>query len=61
MSYRDREGEADLSTTGSLPEKLQWLSLSKAKVRSQELHPSLPHGRQGPKDVSHLPLPSQAH
>lgn len=38
----DREKGGDFPATGSFPRWLQWLGLSQATARSQELNPGLP-------------------
>lgn len=57
---RKSEGENILSAV-SFPKGLQWWGLSQAEVRSLEFHVYFPHGWQGPKDLGHLLLLSQAH
>lgn len=42
-----RQGKSFLPTAGSFFRWSQWLGLSQAKVKSQELFPGLPHGWKG--------------
>lgn len=56
-----KEGrETDFPSVCSLPKWPQWPGPGQAKTASQELHPSLQHGWQGPTHVSHHLLPSLA-
>lgn len=53
--------EKGLPSTGPLPKWPQQPGLCQAKAKSQELHPALPRGWQGPKYSDHCLQPSPLH